>query len=75
MDILFGTPVDPELSTMQATLSSTNSGTGSKSGITPLTLGGQTKIAFLFDATSIISCRAFTVSLAGTTTSGLGIFC
>jgi hypothetical protein len=74
IEILFGTPVDPELSTIAAMLSATVSGTASKAACSPFTTAGETKIALLPAMTSAITSSAATVSLAGTTASGLVIW-
>ena len=73
IEILFGAPVEPELSTIAAMLSDTVSGTASKLACSPFTTAGETKIAFLPAITSAITNSAATVSLAGTTASGLVI--
>ena len=74
IEILFGAPVEPELSTIAAMLSETVSGTASKLACSPFTTAGETKIAFLPAITSAITNSAATVSLAGTTASGLVIW-
>ena len=73
IEILFGIPVEPELSTTQAISLSTVSGNGSISGITAFTAGGETNRAIFPAITSSTNSKALAVSLAGTKTNGLGM--
>jgi hypothetical protein len=73
IDILFGIPVDPDVSKINAVSSATVSGNSAISGLIPFTSGPEINKADLPSSTSAKAISAAKVSLAGTILSALVI--